>query len=122
MKRGRGRSNVRDLRCGILELARTSGALAEIAVIEREGDESALGKGAAPGAGRLFLHARQGSGQDRDAARITLREMKVPDQTIALAGKLVDFHHIGSDRVPHCRYIGPSLLSNRYPGLAVLIR
>jgi hypothetical protein len=29
-------------------------------VIEREGDESALGKGTSPGAGRLFLHARQG--------------------------------------------------------------
>jgi hypothetical protein len=47
MKRGRGRLNVCDLRCGILELARPSATLAEIAVIEREGDESALDKGAA---------------------------------------------------------------------------
>src|SRR5262249_45418954 len=62
MQRGCGGADVRDLRCGILELARTSGTLTEIAVIEREGDESALGKGAGPGAGCLLLHAGQGSG------------------------------------------------------------
>jgi hypothetical protein len=49
MQRGRGGLNVRDLRCGVLELARTSGTLAVITVIERESDESALGKGAGPG-------------------------------------------------------------------------
>ena len=62
MQRCRGSLNVGNLRCGILELARLAGTLAEIAVIEREGNESALGKGAAPGSGRLFLNTREGSG------------------------------------------------------------
>ena len=35
--------------------------------------------------------------------RVALGEMKVPDQTIALAVKFIALHQIGSDCVPHCR-------------------
>jgi hypothetical protein len=43
---------------------------------------------------------------------IALGEMKVPDETIAVAVKLVALHQTSSDCVSHCRYIGRSLLSN----------
>src|SRR4029077_19501156 len=106
---------------GCAATARATCTLAVITVIEREGDESALGEGAGPGAGRLLLHAGQGSGQDRDAVRVALGEMKVPDQTIALAVKLIALHQIGSKCVPIAEYMGLSLLSNRYSKWAVSI-
>ena len=65
----RGSLNVGNLCCGILELARSPGTLAEIAVIKREGDESALGKGAAPGSGCLFFHTRRVRSGSRRRAR-----------------------------------------------------
>jgi hypothetical protein len=63
-------------------------------VIEREGGESALGKGAAPGSGCLFFHTRQGV--RLGSRRVTLGEVEVPNQAIALAVKLIALHQIDS--------------------------
>ena len=52
---------------------------------------------------------------------VALGKMKVPDQTIALAVKLIALHQIGSGCGPIAGYIEPSLLSNRYSRWAVLI-
>src|SRR5262249_32827036 len=57
-------SNILDLGVGVLELARLAAALTEIAVVEGQAADAALGPRLCPGPAGLFLDARPGARHD----------------------------------------------------------
>ena len=80
MQLGDRGSNILDLGVGVLELARLAAALTEIAVVEGQAGDAALGQRLCPGAAGLFLDARQGAGHDGNSDFAGRGPMESSDQ------------------------------------------
>jgi hypothetical protein len=85
LQRGDRGSIILDLGVGVLELARLAAALTEVAVVEGQAGNAALGQRLCPGAGGLFLHARQGAGHHGNAGFAGRRPMEGSDQLLTAA-------------------------------------
>src|SRR6185295_8810219 len=87
------RTNVFDLGARILELPRLPAAFTEVAMIEGERGETALGQRSRVGAARLFLYARERTGEHERRNRFAWRQEQITADAFALGLKLELLSH-----------------------------